>query len=114
MRFSIVIPAHNEEKYLPACLASVDVASGSHPGEAEVVVALNRYTDSTEAVARSAGAKTVVGGARNMVKICSSGAKVVTGELLIANGADGAKSPNMLRVIDGRLSSGSVAILPER
>ena len=28
MRFSIVIPAHNEELYLPGCLDSIERAAG--------------------------------------------------------------------------------------
>jgi GT2 family glycosyltransferase len=89
------------------------------PGEVEVVVALTRCTDGTEAVAKSAGAKTVVEGARNMAKIRNAGARAATGEILLTIDADSVMSPNMLQVIDERLSSGKyigggVAIIPER
>jgi glycosyltransferase involved in cell wall biosynthesis len=119
MRFSVVIPAHDEEKYLPACLASIEAAARPYPGEVEVVVALNRCTDGTEAVAKSAGAKTVVEGARNMAKIRNAGARAATGEILLTIDADSVMSSNMLQVIDERLSSGKyigggVAIIPER
>lgn len=119
MRFSVIIPAHDEEKYLPACLASIDAAAKPYPGEVEVVVALNRCTDGTEAVARAAGAKTVVEDARNMAAIRNAGARAATGEILLTIDADSAMSPNMLQVIEEKLSSskyigGGVSILPER
>jgi glycosyltransferase involved in cell wall biosynthesis len=119
LRFSIVIPAHNEEKYLPRCLASIGAAASPYPGEVEVIVALNRCTDGTEAVARAAGAKTVVEDARNMAAIRNAGARAATGEFLLTIDADSRMSPNMLETVDRALSSGryvggGVAILPER
>jgi glycosyltransferase involved in cell wall biosynthesis len=119
LRFSIVIPAHNEEKYLPRCLASIAAAASPYPGEVEVIVALNRCTDGTEAVARAAGARTVVEDARNMAAIRNAGARAATGEFLLTIDADSAMSPNMLETVDRALSSGryvggGVAILPER
>ena len=119
MRFSIVIPAHNEEKYLPRCLASIQAAASPYPGEVEVIVALNRCTDGTEAVARAAGAKIVVEDARNMAAIRNAGARAATGEILVTIDADSAMSPNMLQVVDKAISSGKhvgggVVILPER
>jgi glycosyltransferase involved in cell wall biosynthesis len=119
MRFSVVIPAHNEEKTLPACLASVKVAAMPYPGEVEVIVALNRCTDGTEGAALAAGARTVVEDARNMAAIRNAAARAATGDILITVDADSVMSPNMLQVVDARLSSGKyigggVAILPER
>jgi glycosyltransferase involved in cell wall biosynthesis len=119
MRYSIVIPAHDEEKYLPACLASIEAAARPYPGNVEVVVALNRCTDGTEAIARGWGAKTVVEDARNMARIRNAGARAARGEFLLTIDADSRMSPNMLEVLDGKFSSGKyigggVAILPER
>lgn len=65
---SIVIPAHNEELHLGRLLESL--AQQVHQGF-EVVVACDRCTDGTEALARARGARVVVGqwgsaaGARN-------------------------------------------------
>jgi glycosyltransferase involved in cell wall biosynthesis len=106
LRFSIVIPAHNEEKYLPRCLASVEAAASPYPGEVEVIVALNRCTDGTETVARAAGAKIVVEDARNMAAIRNAAARAATGEILVTIDADSAMSPNMLQVVDEAISSG--------
>ncbi len=53
-RISVVICAHNEEERLPACLEKVTFAD-------EIVVICDKCTDRTEEIAKSFGAKTVVG-----------------------------------------------------
>ncbi len=50
---SVVIPAHNEERVIGRCLASLQ--AGVRPGELEIVVVANGCTDDTERIARSAG-----------------------------------------------------------
>lgn len=37
MRFSVVVPAHNEELLLPRCLDAIDVAAGQVDGDVEIV-----------------------------------------------------------------------------
>ena len=59
-RFSLIIPAYNEEAHLPALLDSVDVARTCYagtPGDIEVVVVDNASTDSTAELARSRGCR---------------------------------------------------------
>ena len=57
---SVTIPAHNEARYIGRCIESV-WASAHHAGlNVEVVVALNRCTDATQALAESLGARCVV------------------------------------------------------
>ena len=61
-RFSVVIPAYNEELYLPRLLDSLDAAIAAYPdGRAlvEVIVADNASTDATGAVARERGCAVV-------------------------------------------------------
>ena len=48
---SVLIPAHNEAAYLPACLDAL-LASDPVPGGAEVVVIANGCTDDTVAIAQ--------------------------------------------------------------
>ncbi len=50
MRFSILIPARNEQKCLPGCLESIKAAAAPFPDQVEVIVAINRCTDRTEEV----------------------------------------------------------------
>ncbi|MEU2952390.1 glycosyltransferase [Streptomyces xanthochromogenes] len=65
---AVIIPAHNEERLLPACLAAIRAAA-EHPGVAGtrvvVVVAADSCGDATSDVARRAGALTVGLDARN-------------------------------------------------
>ncbi|NIY77445.1 glycosyltransferase family 2 protein [Thalassospira sp. HF15] len=53
-RISVVICAHNEEERLPSCLDKLSFAD-------EIVVICDKCTDKTEDIAKSFGAKTVLG-----------------------------------------------------
>ena len=53
IKISIVIPAHNEEKYIGKCLESILKASKSFENQVEIIVVLNRCTDRTEEIAKS-------------------------------------------------------------
>lgn len=48
-RVAVVVPAHNEEAMLPACLASVRLAAARSPLPVDVVVVLDACVDSTAA-----------------------------------------------------------------
>jgi glycosyltransferase involved in cell wall biosynthesis len=62
----VVVPAHNEETLLPACLAALGrVASGVGMPVWLLVVA-DTCTDRTAAVARACGARVIAIGARNV------------------------------------------------
>lgn len=61
----VVVPARNEARLLPRCLAAL-AAAAAHPGLATtpvlVVVVADRCTDTTADVARAGGARVVVSG----------------------------------------------------
>jgi glycosyltransferase involved in cell wall biosynthesis len=118
-RFSILIPARNEEKYLPGCLESLQRAAEPFPGQIEVIVAVNRCTDRTEEIALAHGAIVVHSDARNLAKIRNAAAKVATGDIIVTIDADSRMSPKMLLDIDRLLRTeryigGGVMIWPER
>lgn len=65
-RFSLVIPAFNEEALLPRLLDSVDRARALYAGgpePIEVIVADDGPTDATAGIARERGCRTVAAGA---------------------------------------------------
>jgi glycosyltransferase involved in cell wall biosynthesis len=118
-RFSILIPARNEEGFLPKCLGSIKAAAVSFPDQVEVIVAVNRCTDRTEEIALRHGANVVCEDGRNLARIRNAAAKVATGEIIVTIDADSRMTDNMLTEIDrllqtGKFIGGGVAIRPER
>lgn len=102
-RISLVIPAFNEERYLPALLDSVDVARTRYsfgPDEVEVVVADNSSTDSTARIARDRGCvvatvkKPAIAASRN------GGAAIATGDVVAFVDADCTIHPETFNVIE--------------
>jgi glycosyltransferase involved in cell wall biosynthesis len=62
----VVVPAHNEETLLPACLAALDRVADSVGMPVSVLVVADTCTDGTEAAARACGAEVIAIGARNV------------------------------------------------
>ena len=119
MKFSVLVPAHNEEAYLGACLAAIETAARPYQGQVETIVALNRCTDRTEEIARTHGAAVVREDARNLAKIRNAAARAARGEILATIDADSTMSANMLTEIARSLAGGDtigggVPIIPER
>lgn len=89
---SIVIPAYNEESFLPATLAAANEAcahfSASHNFPWEIVVVNNASTDRTEAVALSHGAKVVLHEVRNISSVRNVGIKAASYDLIVMIDAD--------------------------
>lgn len=56
-KFSVIIPAHNEEKYIDKCLKSILNASEYVTDNVEIIVVANRCTDKTELIAKHYGAE---------------------------------------------------------
>ena len=106
MKFSIIIPARDEQDYIGACLASVRRAAEPFPGEVQVIVVINRCTDSTENIAREFGAEIVYNDSKNLSKIRNTGAKAANGEVVLTLDADSRMSPNMLVEIERALKTG--------
>jgi len=118
-RFSIIVPAHNEERFLGACLNSIRIAAATLEGGIEIIVVLNRCTDGTEAIATSFGARTIREDARNLARIRNTGARAARGAILVTIDADSTMMPGTLGAIDRALVSGTTVgggteILPDR
>lgn len=104
--FSVIIPAHNEEKYMGACLDSIHAAASSVGKRTEVIVVLNRCTDGTEAIARSRGCVIVKDDRKNLSQIRNSGAAAASGETLVTIDADSRMTTNLLEEVQRLLSTG--------
>jgi glycosyltransferase involved in cell wall biosynthesis len=109
MRFSVVIPAYNEEKYLPRLLASIDGARAKYsggPDQIEVIVADNDSTDGTAEVAHAYGARVVHVGKRRIAAARNGAARVARGEILCFIDADSSIHPQTFNAIDRVMISG--------
>jgi glycosyltransferase involved in cell wall biosynthesis len=62
----VVVPAHNEEEYMPACLAALRQAAGSVRIPVYLLVVADTCTDETAAVAAARGAQVIEIRARNV------------------------------------------------
>lgn len=119
MKFSVIVPARNEEKLLPACLDAIAAAAARVDGGIETVVVLNRCTDATGPIAAARGALLVREDARNLAVIRNAGAARAGGDILVTVDADSRVSPNLLSeaaraLASGRFIGGGVPIYPER
>lgn len=123
MKISVVIPAFNEEKLLPATLESVWAAAAafsSRGWEYEVIVCDNHSTDRTGEIAQKAGARVVFEPVNQIGRARNCGARVATGEWLIFVDADSHPSRALFDdvasvVLSGRcLAGGSTVRLDER
>lgn len=106
IKFSIIIPARNEEKYIGRCLESLAAAASAFPGQVEAIVVLNRCTDQTEAIAKSFGAVTLVNDSKNLSLIRNAGIRAARGEIIATIDADSWVADNMLIEIDRMLATG--------
>jgi len=111
MRLSVVIPARNEEKYLPRLLDTVEIARRAYSGGGElveVVVADNVSTDRTAEVARAKGARVVSVEKRVIGAVRNGGAREARGEVLVFVDADAQMHRETFNEVDRALETGRV------
>jgi len=111
--FSIVLPAYNEERFLPRSLGSVNRAIDVLGHPAEIIVSDNMSTDRTAVVAREFGARVVQTDIKSISAVRNCGANAATGKYIVFMDSDNMMAPNFLvdvkRVLDdGRYVGGGV------
>ena len=114
-----MIPAHNEQAYLPAGLAAVWTAAERVDGTVDVVVVANRCTDRTAELAMAGGATVVEHGGRCIAAVRNAGVAAATGDVVVTVDADCTMHPDTLRQVVEHLSSGQFVgggtkVVPER
>lgn len=111
IRFSLVIPAHNEERLLPRLLDSVDVARARWrhgPAAIEVIVADNLSKDRTATIAEERGCRVVQVEERRIASVRNGGAAVAEGEILCFIDADSQVHPDTFNAVEESLATGRV------
>lgn len=109
MRFSVIIPAYNEEHYLPRLIESVEIARKNYaggPDQIEMIVADNDSTDRTGEIAAGLGARVVHVAKRRIAAARNVGARGASGEILCFVDADSAVHPDTFDVIDQAMKTG--------
>lgn len=118
MKISVIIPAHNEEEYLPGGLEAVAEAAKISPYPVETIVVLNRCTDRTEEIAKAAGAIIAREDAKNLARIRNAGFAASSGDIIVTVDADSRLHPHFLRIaaekLSGKFIGGGAFVLPER
>lgn len=116
---SIIIPAHNEELFLPLCLQGIRRAATFAGIEVEIIVVLNRCTDLTEELALAAGAVIAREDEPNLSKIRNAGAALATAPILVTCDADSVPHERTFAEILSKLATdklvgGGTLTIPER
>ena len=118
--FSIVIPACDEESYLPACLDGIDRAARQLGDPVEVIVVDNGSRDRTGDIARERGALVVREATKCLSVVRNRGAAAASGKYLAFVDADTVMSDRMLvaikNVLDSRryIGGGVAHVRPDR
>jgi glycosyltransferase involved in cell wall biosynthesis len=97
---SVVIPAFNEEQYLPETLEHLRMAErlfvARIQSEVQVIVVDNGSTDQTVAVAHRFGATVISEPVHNIAKVRNTGAKAASHDVLVFLDADTLVPPELL------------------
>ncbi|MDP8208322.1 MAG: glycosyltransferase [Candidatus Electryonea clarkiae] len=105
---SVVVPAHNEERYLEKCLQAILVAGSRIDVPVETVVVLNRCTDGTESIAAKFHATCLLDQSRCLSKIRNHGVRESSGDIIVTCDADSQIHPEMLRRLVEEIDHGAV------
>jgi glycosyltransferase involved in cell wall biosynthesis len=98
LRFSVVIPAYNEEEFLGSCLESLLMQD--FQGPYEIIVVDNNSTDGTADLARSLGVTVVHEPKAGVCSARQRGTVAARGEIVVSTDADTVFSSGWLSRID--------------
>jgi glycosyltransferase involved in cell wall biosynthesis len=110
LKLSIVVPAFNEERLLPATLERIRAAAQPFDGawDWELIVCDNNSTDRTAEIARAAGAKVVFEPHNQISRARNRGAAAASGEWLVFVDADSTPSRGLFEDLRQAIESGRV------
>ncbi|MBR3825014.1 MAG: glycosyltransferase [Lachnospiraceae bacterium] len=103
---SVVVPAHNEEKYVKRCIDSIKKAASHFKGNVEVIVVCNRCTDRTEEIALENGARVVKNEDRCIARVRNAGIEAAQGRVIMTMDCDNRMTSGTIREAYAMLYSG--------
>jgi glycosyltransferase involved in cell wall biosynthesis len=109
LKLSVIVPAFNEERLLPATLASIRTAVRAfHDAgwSTELIVCDNNSTDRTAKVAAAAGARVVFEPVNQIARARNAGAAAASGDWLLFVDADSHPSPGLLSDVADAIRGG--------
>jgi len=83
MKISVIVPAYNEEKYLPRTLEKIKAGLATLDCICEIIVVDNESTDKTKQIAEDFGAKVFTESEHNIAQVRNAGARNSSGDVLI-------------------------------
>lgn len=120
-RFSLVIPAYNEERLLPRLLDSIDVARDAFGDRdaIEVIVSDNMSTDGTARIAATRGCRVATVEKRVIAAARNGGARIARGGIIAFIDADSQVHPQTFveierKLADDRIVGGATGVRLER
>lgn len=105
---SIIIPAHNEEHYLPRTLKAARDAAAALGEPFEIIVVNDASTDRTAAIAQEYGASVVSVDRRQISMVRNDGAAVAKGDWLVFVDADSEVNADVLIAARDAIRNGAI------
>ncbi|MBP3792786.1 MAG: glycosyltransferase [Ruminococcus sp.] len=104
--FTVVVPAHNEEKYVVRCINSIKRAADHFGRPVEIIVVCNRCTDKTMELAQENGARTLINEQRCIAAVRNTGIKAARGRYILTIDCDNRMTKGTIKEAYRLLKSG--------
>lgn len=108
MDYSFIIPAHDEQDYLPATIAAIRAGMAPLSASYEVIVVADGCTDATATIAAACGARVEQHARRQIAATRNLGARAATGDWLVFVDADTRVTPPALAEMTDIRKSGAI------
>ena len=103
---SVVVPAHNEEKYVKRCIDSIKRASKVFKGNVEIIIVCNRCDDRTAEIAKENGAVVIENEDKCIALVRNAGIKAAKGKVIMTMDCDNRMTPGTIAEAYKLLRSG--------
>ncbi|MBQ1903245.1 MAG: glycosyltransferase family 2 protein, partial [Ruminococcus sp.] len=104
--FTVVVPAHNEEKYVVRCINSIKKAARVLGKPVEIIIVCNRCTDNTQQLAEQNGARVILNEERCIAAVRNAGIKAARGKYIMTIDCDNRMTKGTIKEAYCLLKSG--------